>query len=68
MKRSQIVTALAEVASQGTYKVDPAGARRMNAIFVAVAELINELEREEQEVSVGVDEAPATPVEENDSE
>ena len=47
MKRSQIVNALAEVASQGKYTVDPAGARNMNAVFTVVAELLNELEAEE---------------------
>lgn len=47
MRRSKIVLALAEVASQGRYTVDPAGARKMNAVFDAAARLINELEAEE---------------------
>ena len=50
MARSNIVIALAEIASQGEYKVSPAGAQKMNAVFVAVAELINELEAEEKEI------------------
>ena len=47
MKRSEIVSALAELASQGTYNVKPPVARQMNAIFEAVAQLINDLEAEE---------------------
>lgn len=47
MERSKIVLALAEIASQGRYTVDPAGSRKMNAVFDAVAKLINELEAEE---------------------
>jgi hypothetical protein len=47
MERSKVVIALAEIAAQGTYKVTPAGAQRMNAVFEAVANLINELEAEE---------------------
>lgn len=47
MKRSEIVSALAELASQGTYTVKPAVAQQMNNIFVHVAKLINELEAEE---------------------
>ena len=39
MKRSEIVSALAELASQGTYNVKPPVARQMNAIFEAVAQL-----------------------------
>jgi len=49
MKRSQIVTALANVASQGKYEVTPEGAKKMNAVFELVAGLINELEAEEKE-------------------
>jgi hypothetical protein len=47
MKRSEIVLALAELASQGTYQVKPPVARQMNAIFDAAANLVNELEAEE---------------------
>ena len=47
MTRAQIVQALANIASQGKYEVSPDGARRMNAIFDAAADLINELEAEE---------------------
>lgn len=49
MKRSVIVTALAEIASKGRYTVDPAGAKHMNQVFDLTAELINELESEEKE-------------------
>lgn len=48
MKRSEIVTALANLASQGTYNVKPTQAAEINAIFEAVARLINELESEEK--------------------
>ena len=47
-KRSKIVIALAEIASQGKYEVSLAGAQKMNAVFVEVAKLINELEAEEK--------------------
>ena len=47
MERSKVVTALAEIASQGKYEVSPEGARRMNQVFTLVANLINELEAEE---------------------
>ncbi len=56
MKRSVIVTALAEIASKGRYTVDPAGARHMNQVFDLVAELINELETEEIDTIVKEDE------------
>ncbi len=49
MKRSLIVLALADIASQGKYTVDPAGARKMNAVFDAAVKLINDLEKEEKE-------------------
>lgn len=49
MKRSEIVQALANIASQGKYTVSPDGAQRMNAVFDAAANLINELEAEERE-------------------
>lgn len=44
LKHSQVVQALADLASSGRYNVDPAGARNMNALFVEVARVINELE------------------------
>jgi hypothetical protein len=48
--QSQVVKALADLASSGTYKeITPAGARNMNAIFSLVAEVINELEASEKE-------------------
>ena len=47
MTRSQIVQALADLASQGRYSVDPAGARNMTALYEAVAGVINSLEAEE---------------------
>ncbi len=47
MKRSEIVLALANVASKGKYEVTPAGAKIMNEVFIEVANLINELEAEE---------------------
>jgi aryl-alcohol dehydrogenase-like predicted oxidoreductase len=50
-KRSVIVKALADLASQGKYTVDPAGARNINQLFELVAALINELEAEEKEAA-----------------
>ena len=47
MKRSVIVTALADIASKGKYEVNPDGARAMNRVFELAANLINELEAEE---------------------
>ena len=41
-----ILKALANVASQGKYTIDPEGARNMNALFDVVAKTINELEAE----------------------
>ena len=49
MKRSEVVQALAAIASQGKYEVSPEGARKMNAVFTEVARVINELEAEEKE-------------------
>jgi len=49
MKASQVVIALAEVASQGKYTVDPKGAKLINEVFAAAAELINQLEASEKE-------------------
>ena len=46
--RSEIVKALADIASQGTYQVKPAMARQMNAVFEWTAQLINELEADER--------------------
>jgi len=48
MKRSQVVVALATIASQGKYEVNPEGAAKMNNVFQRVAALINELEAEEK--------------------
>ncbi len=47
LKKSVVVKNLADLASQGRYNVDPAGAARMNQLFVLVAQVINELEDEE---------------------
>lgn len=47
MTRSQVVLALAEIASKGKYEVSVAGARQMNAIYEEVAKVINSLEAEE---------------------
>lgn len=48
VKASEVVIALANLASQGVYKeVSPAGARSMNEIFDKAAELINDLEADE---------------------
>jgi len=47
-KKSQVVLALANLASRGKFEVDPQGARIMNQIFEDVAKLINELEAEEK--------------------
>jgi len=48
VKRSVVVKALADLASQGTYQVQPQTAREMNMIFEWTAALINELEAEEK--------------------
>ena len=48
MRQSQIIQALADIASQGKYTVSPDGARRMNEVFEEAANLINELENEER--------------------
>ena len=46
---SQVVIALADMASQGKYdNVTPDAARKMNALFELVATLINNLEEEEK--------------------
>lgn len=62
MKRSEVVLALANIASKGKYEVTPAGAKVMDEVFVAVANLINELEAEESVPVEGIG------GEENDSE
>ncbi len=49
MLRSQVVIALANMASKGKYEVTPDGARAMNDLFERVAALVNELEAEEIE-------------------
>ena len=56
MERSKIVQALADLASQGRYSVDPQGARNMTALYEAVAGVINSLEDEEAAPDVGQDE------------
>jgi len=49
-KKSEIVIALAEFASAGTYNdVTVTQMRNINTLYVAVAVLINELEAEERE-------------------
>jgi len=47
MKRSEVVLALANIASKGKYEVTAAGAKVMDEAFRAVAEVINSLEEEE---------------------
>lgn len=66
MKRSEIVTALANIASKGEYKVDPNGAKIMNRVFELTANLINELEAEEAAEDAAV--ADAMGAEESASE
>lgn len=56
----EALTALANIASQGRYTVDPAGARRMNAVFDAVAAIINELEAEDSVTDLDIEEAIPT--------
>ena len=46
--RSQVVIALANLASAGKYEVNADGARNMNRLFERVAEVINSLEAEEK--------------------
>jgi len=66
MTRSQIVKALADLASQGRYSVDRAGAANMNALFEAVANVINSLEADEiEEAAI---EAANASLEETESE
>lgn len=48
VKKSQVIIALADLASQGQYKVDRDGAKNMNILFELVATVINELEAEEK--------------------
>jgi len=48
MKASEVVRALAEVASKGKYTVDPGGAKVMNEVFQAAADLINAMEAQEK--------------------
>ena len=49
MKDSEIIIALANIASRGKYEVTPAGAKQMNDVFAEVAKLINKLEAAEAE-------------------
>ena len=58
MKDSEIVMALANVASQGKYNITIADAQKMTALYERVATLINLLEAEE-----AVEEAEAKAVE-----
>ncbi len=48
LTKSAVVKNLADLASQGRYNVDPAGASRIDQLFVLVAQVINELEDEEK--------------------
>ena len=48
MRDSEIVIALADIASKGKYEVTPVGASHMNKVFLQVAQLINKLEAEEK--------------------
>jgi len=48
MKQSEVVIALASMASQGKYTVDRQGSKNMNALFDEVARVINELEESEK--------------------
>jgi len=59
MVRSQVVIALANLASKGKFEVTPAGSAAMNEVFVAVAELINELEAQEAEELAAAEETPS---------
>lgn len=53
-KDSVIVKALADIASQGNYNVNPKGARTMNEVFEMVAGLINRLEAREAEQEASI--------------
>ena len=48
MIRSQIVIRLANLASSGTYEVQPAEAAAMTELYSEVAKVINSLEEEEK--------------------
>ena len=62
---SQIVIALADMASKGKYdNVTPVQARNMNAIFEAVAQVINELEAAEANELEAIKQAEAIAAEE----
>ena len=54
MKASQIVKALADLASKGKYNVTRDGANEMNDIFEEAARLINELEAHESQGETNV--------------
>ena len=65
MKDSEIVLALANVASQGKYNITIADAQKMTALYERVATLINNLEAAEaaleaarEEEVLGITEAP----------
>ena len=51
MKDSEIVLALANVASQGKYNITIADAQKMTALYERVATLINKLEAAEAEAA-----------------
>lgn len=48
MRDSEIVMALADIASKGKYEVTAAGSQHMNKVFEEVAKLINRMEAEEK--------------------
>ena len=67
MKDSEIVLALANIASQGKYNITIADAQKMTALYEQVATLINKLEAAEaaleaarEEEVLGITEAPTT--------
>lgn len=49
IKDSEIVKALADIASKGRYDIRPPEARQMNVVFELVAGLINRMEAAEKE-------------------
>lgn len=49
MKNSEVVLSLSRLASIGKYEVTPKQAREMNALFVEVARVINEMEAQEKQ-------------------
>lgn len=49
MRDSEVVVALADIASKGKYEVTAAGVRHMNQVFDEAAKLINRMEAAEGE-------------------